>query len=210
VDCSLKRANHGEFMILKYLLLTLIVLAQIVPAFAQDEALDELNPYDSNVEETLRQMDEVYERETGKSAFLEMSESKRECYRISCSVWIDVQKASQTARLYVDGVLRATWYVSTGTASYPTPNFDRHPNGRIYDAYSSRTYPGGDYNGLGNMPYAVFISGGFAIHGTARSNWARLGSPASHGCIRLHPDNGYAFNRLVRQYGIGDTWITVR
>jgi len=59
------------------------------------------------------------------------------------------------------------------------------------------------------MPYAVFISGGYAIHGTTRGNWSRLGKPASHGCIRLHPDNGQIFNVLVRRNGISNVWITV-
>lgn len=59
------------------------------------------------------------------------------------------------------------------------------------------------------MPYAVFIEGGFAIHGTTVGNFKYLGTRASHGCIRLHPDNGRIFNHLVRQYGIRDTWVTV-
>ena len=92
---------------------------------------------------------------------------------------------------------------------FPTPYMDQNPNGRIYDRYTSVTNPGGDYNGLGNMPYAVFIRGGYAVHGTTRGNWPNLGKPASKGCIRLHPDNGFIFNRLVRSYGIYRTWITV-
>jgi lipoprotein-anchoring transpeptidase ErfK/SrfK len=59
------------------------------------------------------------------------------------------------------------------------------------------------------MPYAVFIEGGFAIHGTMRSNWKYLGQRASHGCVRLHPDNAFIVNRLVRQYGVENTWIQV-
>jgi len=74
----------------------------------------------------------------------------------------------------------------------------------------SSKFPGGDYNGLGNMPYAVFVDGGFAIHGTTRGNWPLLGQVASHGCIRVHPDNGFIFNRLVRQHGVKNTWITIR
>ena len=98
-----------------------------------------------------------------------------------------------------------------------TPNFDKHPDGRIYNAYTSTKFPGGNYIvtvngkkvGLGNMPYAVFIRGGFAIHGTGTGNWPKLGRVASHGCIRIHPDNARLFNALVRQYGVSNTWITV-
>jgi lipoprotein-anchoring transpeptidase ErfK/SrfK len=37
------------------------------------------------------------------------------------------------------------------------------------------------------MPHSIFFSGGYAIHGSYEIN--RLGGPASHGCIRLHPAN---------------------
>ncbi|MDG0815170.1 L,D-transpeptidase [Bdellovibrio svalbardensis] len=178
--------------------------------------IEELNPFDPNIEQTLQQIDEIYERETGKSAHLENSIMDDiigifgGCSRNSCAVWAQVVKSSQRMYLYVNGSLRGSWAVSTGMAGYGTPNFDRHPDGRIYDAYTSGKYPGGDYNGLGNMPYAVFITGGYALHGTPRGNWPKLGTPASHGCIRMHPDNAYMFNRLVRANGKSNVWITVQ
>ena len=33
------------------------------------------------------------------------------------------------------------------------------------------------------MPYSVFFTGGYAVHGT--SHVKALGRPASHGCVRL-------------------------
>ena len=33
------------------------------------------------------------------------------------------------------------------------------------------------------MPYSVFFRGGYAIHGTSAVKW--LGTPASHGCVRM-------------------------
>ena len=132
------------------------------------------------------------------------------CVREQCEVWAQVVRSTQTMYLYIRGQLQGTWKISSGIPGRGTPNFDKHPDGRIYDRYTSLKFPGGDYQGLGNMPYAVFISGGFAIHGTAQSNWKRLGSKASHGCIRIHPDNAYYFNRLVRQVGVRYTWITVQ
>lgn len=179
--------------------------------------VDELNPFDPNIEQQLEEFDKVYEEETGQSAFLEESEDahyndgrKASCKKDKCKIWAEISKAHQQLNLYEDGVLIYTWDVSTGAAGHGTPNFDRHPNGRIYDQYSSSKYPGGDYNGLGNMPYAVFIEGGFAIHGTPEGNWPYLGQKASHGCIRLHPDNAFIFNRLVRENGINNVWITVK
>lgn len=178
--------------------------------------IEELDPFDPNVEETLQYYDKIYEEETGKSAHLELDMSIDEilglagCRRETCSVWAQVVKSSQRMYLYINGSLSGSWPVSTGISGYGTPNFDKHPNGRIYDRYSSKKFPGGDYNGLGNMPYAVFISGGFALHGTPRGNWPKLGTRASHGCIRMHPDNAYTFNRLVRGYGVRNVWITVQ
>lgn len=185
-----------------------------VPAFAEadTDGFDELDPFDPNVEQTLEMMDWLYEFQTGQKAIIDGGKDQyyATCYRQTCPVWILVDKSSQRAYVYINGNPAYTWLVSTGTAGHGTPNFDQHPNGRIYDRYTSTKYPGGDWNGLGNMPYAVFIQGGFAIHGTGRGNWSKLGRRASHGCIRLHPDNGYIFNRLVRQYGIYKTWITVQ
>ncbi|MFV8248749.1 L,D-transpeptidase [Bdellovibrio bacteriovorus] len=178
--------------------------------------IDEINPFDPNIEQVLEQFDKIYEEETGQSAHLpetyldELVNIFGGCTRNTCAVWAQVVKSSQRMYLYVNGSLRGSWLVSTGMAGYGTPNFDRHPNGRIYDRYSSSKFPGGDYKGLGNMPYAVFITGGFALHGTPQGNWSKLGTRASHGCIRMHPDNGYLFNRLVRSYGKANVWITVQ
>jgi hypothetical protein len=183
-------------------------------AKAQDhELLEELNPFDPGVENLLREYDRWYEEGTGLPSHIGDGDALMaapRCYRASCPVWARVVKSQQRLYLYLNGSLSATWLVSTGMPGFTTPNFDRHPDGRIYERYSSRRYPGGDYMGLGNMPYAVFISGGFAIHGTPAANWPRLGSRASHGCIRLHPDYGRYFNRLVRANGIGRVWITVQ
>lgn len=188
--------------------------AQAYSAIAPKEnALDELDPRSPDIEQQLQKFDEEYERETGKSPFLPVNPLdellKGSCYRNSCKIWADVDKSAQRLYLYIDGVLTYTWKTSTGKPGYGTPDFDRHPNGRIYDKYTSTKYPDGDYNGLGNMPYAVFISGGYAIHGTTRGNWSKLGRTASHGCIRVHPDNGQIFNVLVRRNGIYNVWITV-
>lgn len=185
---------------------------------ASDEVeIEEFNPFDPNAEQMLLDFDAVYEQETGLSPFVEnmndlMEQAGTEggCRRETCRVWIDADKATQTARLYLDGRYVNQWLISSGTAGHGTPNFDKHPDGRIYQKYSSRKFPGGDYNGLGNMPYAVFIQGGFALHGTPRGNWSKLGRKASHGCIRMHPDNAAYFNQLVRSVGIKQTWITVR
>jgi lipoprotein-anchoring transpeptidase ErfK/SrfK len=58
------------------------------------------------------------------------------------------------------------------------------------------------------MPHSVFFVGGYAIHGT---EYVRaLGRPASHGCVRLHPDNAAQLYSLVEEYGAGNTLIRIQ
>lgn len=57
------------------------------------------------------------------------------------------------------------------------------------------------------MPYAVFFNGGYAVHATY--DLKRLGRPASHGCIRLHPENAAEFFSLASQNGLSNTRIIV-
>lgn len=198
-----------------FIFITLVSLSPFAIALQQTNDghfMDSENydPMDPQIEDLLQQYDSYYEAITGQPAWLLPTEERSSCYRETCDVWAVVNKSQQKMKLYVDGTLVGTYLVSTGAAGHSTPDFDRHPDGRIYDAYSSTKYPGGDYNGLGNMPYAVFIKGGFAIHGTPQGNWDKLGQKASHGCIRLHPDNAKKFNQLVRERGISATWITVQ
>ena len=196
---------------MKLLLSLALLVAAAVPAFAQEE-IQELNPFDPNIEQILEDYDAKYFDETGLLPFdgIYIAPLASKCFRSSCKVWIQIVKSTQLAYLYLDGQHVDTWKVSTGAPGHGTPNFDKNPNGRIYDTYSSKKFPGGDYMGLGNMPYAVFIEGGFAIHGTPKGNWSKLGTRASHGCIRVLPENGRTFNRLVREHGIYRTWITVQ
>ncbi len=60
---------------------------------------------------------------------------------------------------------------------------------------------------LSPMPHAIFFHYGFAIHGTGYVS--RLGRPASHGCVRLHPSHAAQLFALVRSEGMGRTRIVV-
>ena len=53
----------------------------------------------------------------------------------------------------------------------------------------------------------IFFYYGFAIHGT--NELARLGGPASHGCVRLHPAHAAALFALVRRDGPRNTRIEI-
>lgn len=132
------------------------------------------------------------------------------CKGKECPLYIEVLKSKQRLYLYLDGELKDSFAVSTGINGHDTPDFSLRPTGPVLIKYTSRKFPGGNYEGLGNMPYAVFLRGGYAIHGTTQGNFSKLGSRASHGCIRLHPDNAKVFNELVKKIGLNNTWIIVR
>ena len=127
-----------------------------------------------------------------------------------CAIWADVSKKDQRLYLYVEGNCVDTFAVSTGDKKHTTPNIDIRPSGPQFSKYTSKKYPGGSWNGLGNMPYVLFVQGGYGIHGTTIGNIKRLGNPASHGCVRVHPDNAKIIFELVKIAGIENTWVTIR
>jgi lipoprotein-anchoring transpeptidase ErfK/SrfK len=57
------------------------------------------------------------------------------------------------------------------------------------------------------MPHAIFFHDGFAIHGN--NDIARLGGPASHGCVSLHPANAATLFALVKGDGPRNTRIEI-
>lgn len=185
------------------------------PVAADEESgIEELDPFAPGVEDFLKRLDEEYEEETGLLAFpsatAAIATSSVGCYQSTCALFVDIDKSTQTLSLYLYGRFENRWLVSTGSPGRGTPNYNKRFDGRIYRGYMSSKYPGGDYRGLGNMPYAMFISGGIALHGTPEGNWSRLGRPASHGCIRMHPGPAAYINSVLRQVGVANSWVRVR
>lgn len=141
----------------------------------------------------------------GKSSSLKSNCSEKECPLVA-----EIVKEKQLMYLYIGGELKDSFAVSTGIPGRETPNMNMRVSGPVFTRYTSTKYPEGDYKGLGNMPYAVFVKSGYAIHGTTQGNFAKLGKKASHGCIRLHPDNARLFYDLVKIFGLNNTWVIVR
>ena len=104
-------------------------------------------------------------------------------------ILITVDKSTQQLTVNVDGATRYRWPVSTARWGYNTPNGVYRPQ-RLERQWYSRKY---DWS---PMPHAIFFAGGYAIHGSYEIS--RLGRPASHGCIRLHPRNAATLFDLVR------------
>ena len=98
----------------------------------------------------------------------------------------------QKMNVYVDGEHEYTWKVSTGRKGYITPT------GHFRPYFLNRMHYSRKYDNA-PMPYSVFFHGGYAVHGT--NSISRLGRPASHGCIRLHPSNARRLFKLVKKHG---------
>ncbi|MFZ1784787.1 MAG: L,D-transpeptidase [Ferruginibacter sp.] len=132
------------------------------------------------------------------------------CREKDCLLFAEIIKSEQSLYLYLDGELIDTFKISTGLPGYETPEMNIRPRGPILKKYTSKKFPGGNFNGLGNMPYVVFVRGGYAIHGTTVGNFSKLGRRASHGCIRLHPVNAKIFYELVKRIGLENTWVSIK
>jgi hypothetical protein len=118
---------------------------------------------------------------------------------VSAGVVITVDKTAQHLSVTVNGTPRYSWSVSTARDGYRTPNGSYRPE-RLERQWFSRKY---DWS---PMPHSIFFSGGYAIHGSYEIS--RLGRPASHGCIRLHPSNAATLFSLV-QANTNDTRIII-
>jgi len=114
-------------------------------------------------------------------------------------VLIAVNKSTQSMTVVVNGRERYHWPVSTGVGGGP-------PSGQYQPERLERTWYSRRYN-WSPMPHAIFFHQGYAIHGTYYVS--RLGQPASHGCVRLHPSHAAALFALVRGEGMGRTHIVV-
>jgi lipoprotein-anchoring transpeptidase ErfK/SrfK len=115
-------------------------------------------------------------------------------------VVVQIDKSSQRMAVSVDGMTRYNWPISTGRSGYGTPSGVYHPQ-LMARRWFSRKY----YNSP--MPHSIFFYGGFAIHGT--NDISRLGGPASHGCVRLHPSNAATLFSLVEHSGPRNTRIEI-
>jgi lipoprotein-anchoring transpeptidase ErfK/SrfK len=113
---------------------------------------------------------------------------------------VTIDKSTQRLTVNADGFHLYTWPTSTARYGYTTPNGTYRPQ-RLERKWFSRKY---DWS---PMPYSIFFHHGYAVHGSYEIS--RLGRPASHGCIRLHPENAKMLFSLVKKHGMVETRIVV-
>lgn len=111
-----------------------------------------------------------------------------------------VNLTTQQMTVHANGKLIHAWKISSGRDGYDTPVGTFKPDW-MAKLWLSRQYDDAP------MPHAVFFKDGAAIHATTAVG--ALGSPASHGCVRLAPANAETFYKLVARHGLAMTRIAV-
>jgi hypothetical protein len=116
-------------------------------------------------------------------------------------VAITIDKDTQQMTVAVDGVARYHWPVSSGIPSRETPSGSFRAFRMEEDHYSK------EFDDA-PMPHSIFFTKiGHAIHGT--DSEGRLGTPASHGCVRLSKANASTLYALVQSEGVLNTTVTL-
>jgi hypothetical protein len=114
---------------------------------------------------------------------------------------ITIDKNNQMMTVAVDGVQKYHWPVSTGIPSRETPN-GSFRTFRMEASHFSKEFDDAP------MPHSIFFTKiGHAIHGT--DSEGRLGTPASHGCVRLSKANAATLYALVEEQGVLNTTVTL-
>src|SRR5437016_4451675 len=114
---------------------------------------------------------------------------------------IFIDKNAQEMTVAVDGVERYHWPVSSGIPSRETPSGTFRAF-RMEEDHFSKEFDDAP------MPHSIFFTKiGHAIHGT--DSESRLGTPASHGCVRLSRDNASTLYALVESQGVLNTTVTL-
>lgn len=117
-------------------------------------------------------------------------------------VEIIISKVSQKMTVKVDGDTEYVWPVSTGAAKYETPTGSFRPF-RMEAEHFSKEWDDAP------MPHSIFFTGqGHAIHGSFHVK--SLGRKASHGCVRLAPENAAILFDIVGDAGMSNTRVVLK
>ncbi len=114
---------------------------------------------------------------------------------------VNIDKSTQEMTVFIDGVETYNWKVSTGRPGFATPSgtYTATSMNKIWYSKEWDNAP---------MPHAVFfMKDGHAIHGTTEVK--NLGKPASHGCVRLAPENAAILYDLVKENGLKNTQVVL-
>ena len=119
----------------------------------------------------------------------------------SAKLLIHIDKSAQRMTVSHDGARLYVWPVSTGVRAHDTPGGSYTPF-RMEKDHFSREWDDAP------MPHSIFFTRqGHAIHGTQHIR--NIGRPASHGCVRLEPENARVLFGMVKQEGLGNVRVVL-
>ena len=128
-------------------------------------------------------------------------ESKLGIKKAGSAILINIDKANQKMMVFLDGVEKYNWPVSTGKAGYSTPS-GTYTATSMNEIWYSKQWDNAP------MPHSIFfMKDGHAIHGSYEVK--NLGSPASHGCVRISPENAAKLYALVARNGLQNTQVVL-
>ena len=110
--------------------------------------------------------------------------------KASSAIFININKAKQKMTVFVDGIEKYHWPVSTGRAGYSTPS-GTYTATSMNEIWYSKEWDNSP------MPHSIFfIKDGHAIHGSYEVK--NLGKPVSHGCVRISPQKARLVLDLIK------------
>jgi lipoprotein-anchoring transpeptidase ErfK/SrfK len=117
------------------------------------------------------------------------------------AVLINIDKTNQKMTVFLDGVEKYDWPVSTGKAGYSTPS-GTYTATSMNEIWYSKQWDNAP------MPHSIFfMKDGHAIHGSYEVK--NLGNPVSHGCVRISPENATTLYALVAKNGLENTQVVL-
>ena len=119
----------------------------------------------------------------------------------SAAILVQIDKSSQRMTVSQDGRALYTWPVSTGKRGHSTPS-GAFKTFRMEKDHFSREWDDAP------MPHSIFFTqNGHAIHGS--NHVKAIGTPASHGCVRLSPEHAATLFAMVKADGVLNTQVVL-
>ena len=129
------------------------------------------------------------------------SDSDADSAKAGSQILINVDKSRQEMTVFVDGIQKYTWPVSTGRRGYSTPSGTYTPTS-MNEIWYSKQWDNSP------MPHSIFfMKDGHAIHGSHEVK--TLGKPVSHGCVRISPANAAILYDLVKENGMKNAQVVL-
>ncbi len=117
------------------------------------------------------------------------------------AILININKTKQEMTVFLDGIEKYHWPVSTGRGGYSTPS-GTYTATSMNEIWYSKQWDNSP------MPHSIFfIKDGHAIHGSYEVK--NLGKTVSHGCVRISPENATTLYALVEQNGLENTQVVL-